>query len=185
MLLAMVILKRCRVSWLRILVLEWAEPSFLITFLVFSLVSPLQCLGIFGDAQSIKKAADRHAKFFLPHNSKSELKKRHAEDYLSSDRAKIAKPYSNATSPPQSLMGAYTSAQNQWTAGYGLQPQAWPPATQVQTQQWTPGFNQQVDYLFSMLLLNFLLKGWVSLRLFVESTRTLLFITCIALLYAE
>ncbi|KAJ6680784.1 PRE-MRNA-PROCESSING FACTOR 39 [Salix purpurea] len=68
------------------------------------------------------------------------------EDYLSSDRAKIAKPYSDATSPPQSLMGAYTSAQNQWTAGYGLQPQAWPPATQVQTQQWTPGFNQQVAY---------------------------------------
>ncbi|KAJ6343093.1 hypothetical protein OIU76_004935 [Salix suchowensis] len=103
-------------------------------------------LGIFGDAQSIKKAADWHAKFFLPHSSKSELKKRHAEDYLSSDRAKIAKPYSDATSPPQSLMGAYTSAQNQWTAGYGLQPQAWPPATQVQTQQWTPGFNQQVAY---------------------------------------
>ncbi|XP_034891480.1 pre-mRNA-processing factor 39-1 isoform X2 [Populus alba] len=106
----------------------------------------LEFLGIFGDAQSIKKAADRHAKFFLPHSSKSELKKRHAEDYLSSDREKIAKAYSDATSPAQSLMGAYASAQNQWTAGYGLQPQAWPPATQVQTQQWTPGYNQQAAY---------------------------------------
>ena len=125
----------------------------------FHWFSPYQFLGIFRDAQSIKKAADRHAKFFLPHSSKSELKKSDAEDYLSSDRAKIAKPYSDATSPPQSLMGAYTSTQNQWTAGYGLLPHAWPPATQVQTQQWTPGFNQQVDYLFSMLLFNFLLKG--------------------------
>ncbi|XP_061961590.1 pre-mRNA-processing factor 39-1-like isoform X2 [Populus nigra] len=106
----------------------------------------LEFLGIFGDAQSIKKAADRHTKFFLPHSSKSELKKRHAEDYLSSDREKIAKPYSDATSPAQSLMGAYASAQNQWTAGYGLQPQAWPPATQVQAQQWTPGYNQQAAY---------------------------------------
>ncbi|KAJ6339066.1 hypothetical protein OIU76_008516 [Salix suchowensis] len=53
----------------------------------------LEFLGTFGDAKSIKKAADRHAKFFLPHRSKSELKKRHAEDYLASDRAKMAKPY--------------------------------------------------------------------------------------------
>lgn len=106
----------------------------------------LEFLGIFGDAQSIKKAADRHAKFFLPHRSKSELKKRHAEDYLASDKAKMAKPYPDATSPAQSLMGAYASAQNQWTAGYGVQPQAWPPATQVQTQQWAPGYNQQAAY---------------------------------------
>ncbi|KAJ6680787.1 PRE-MRNA PROCESSING PROTEIN PRP39-RELATED [Salix purpurea] len=68
----------------------------------------LEFLGIFGDAQSIKKAVDRHAKFFLPHSSKLELKKNDAEDYLSSDREKIAKPYSDGTSPPQSLMGAYT-----------------------------------------------------------------------------
>ncbi|XP_034916148.1 pre-mRNA-processing factor 39-1 isoform X1 [Populus alba] len=106
----------------------------------------LEFLGIFGDAQSMKKAADRHAKFFLPHSSKSELKKRHAEDYLASDKAKMAKPYPDATSPAQSLMGAYASAQNQWTAGYGVQPQAWPPATQVQTQQWAPGYNQQAAY---------------------------------------
>lgn len=106
----------------------------------------LEFLGIFGDAQSMKKAADRHAKFFLPHRSKSELKKRHAEDYLASDKAKMAKPYPDATSPAQSLMGAYASAQNQWTAGYGVQPQAWPPATQVQTQQWAPGYNQQAAY---------------------------------------
>ena len=135
-------------SELRILVLEWAENliRFLIKLLyVFVVFLPLQFLGTFGDAQSIKKAADRHAKFFLPHRSKSELKKRHAEDYLTSDKAKMAKPYPDATSPAQSLMGAYASAQNQWTAGYGSQPQAWPPATQVQTQQWAQGYNQQVS----------------------------------------
>jgi len=138
-------------------VLEWAEPSYISHHisLCFCWFLLLQFLGIFGDAQSIKKAADRHAKFFLPHRSKSELKKRHAEDYLASDKAKMAKPYPDATSPAQSLMGAYASAQNQWTAGYGVQPQAWPPATQVQTQQWAPGYNQQVSCLFSMVLLKF------------------------------
>ncbi|KAI9181127.1 hypothetical protein LWI28_011751 [Acer negundo] len=35
----------------------------------------LEFLGLFGDTQSIKKAEDRHAKFFLPHRSMSELKK--------------------------------------------------------------------------------------------------------------
>ena len=75
----------------------------------------------------------------------------------------MAKPYPDATSPAQSLMGAYASAQNQWTAGYGVQPQAWPPATQVQTQQWAPGYNQQVSCLFSMVLLKFLLKDTSNL----------------------
>ncbi|XP_050208121.1 pre-mRNA-processing factor 39-1 isoform X2 [Mercurialis annua] len=102
----------------------------------------LEFLGMFGDAQSIKKADDRHAKLFLPHRSKSELKKRHAEDYLTSDKTKLAKPYGDDSSPAQSLIGAYPpSAQNQWAAGYGVQSQAWPPATQG--QQWTPGYGQQ------------------------------------------
>ncbi|XP_030934144.1 pre-mRNA-processing factor 39 isoform X1 [Quercus lobata] len=102
----------------------------------------LEFLNVFGDVQSIKKAEDRHAKLFLPHRSTSELKKRHAEDYLASDKAKIAKSYS-VPSPAQSLMGAYPSAQNQWTAGYGVQPQTWPPVTQAQGQQWAPGYTQQ------------------------------------------
>ncbi|KAJ9169671.1 hypothetical protein P3X46_017833 [Hevea brasiliensis] len=102
----------------------------------------LEFLGMFGDAQSIKKADDRHAKLFLPHRSKSELKKRHAEDYLVSDKTKLVKSYADAPSPAQSLMGAYPSTQNQWAAGYGLQPQAWPPVTQAQT----PGYGQQATY---------------------------------------
>lgn len=100
----------------------------------------LQFLGLFGDAQLIKKAEDRHARLFLPHRSTSELRKRHAEDFLASERAKMAKSYSGAPSPAQSLMGAYPSSQNPWAAGYGVQPQTWPPATQAQAQQW----NQQV-----------------------------------------
>ncbi|KAM5563320.1 pre-mRNA-processing factor 39 [Rosa sericea] len=104
----------------------------------------LEFLNLFGDAQSIKKAEDRHAKLFLLHRSTtSELKKRQAEDYLSSDKAKMAKSYSGVPSPAQSIMGAYPNAQNQWAAGYGVQPQAWPPATQAQGQQWTPGYTQQ------------------------------------------
>ncbi|WCJ38216.1 Pre-mRNA-processing factor 39-1 [Euphorbia peplus] len=106
----------------------------------------LEFLGMFGDAQSIKKADDRHAKLFLPHKSKSELKKRHAEDSLTSDKAKLARSYADTTSPAQSVMGAYPSTQNQWPAGYGAQPQAWPPATQAQAPQWTPGYAQPAGY---------------------------------------
>ncbi|KAG7984816.1 hypothetical protein I3843_04G179700 [Carya illinoinensis] len=102
----------------------------------------LEFLNVFGDAQSIKKAEDRHAKLFLPHQSTSELKKRHAEDFLASDKAKIARSYS-VPSPAQSLTGAYPSAQSQWTAGYGLQHQAWPAVTQGPVQQWAPGNTQQ------------------------------------------
>ncbi|XP_041006890.1 pre-mRNA-processing factor 39-like isoform X2 [Juglans microcarpa x Juglans regia] len=105
----------------------------------------LEFLNVFGDVQSIKKAEDRHAKLFLPHQSTSELKKRHAEDFLASDKAKIARSYS-VPSPAQSLMGAYPSAQSQWTAGYGLQHQAWPAVTQGPVQQWAPGNTQQAAY---------------------------------------
>lgn len=78
----------------------------------------------------------------------------------------MAKSYS-APSPAQSLMGAYPSAQNQWTAGYGVQPQAWPPATQAQGQQWAPGYTQQVDCYFLKLVYMYLYKlylfdmGWL------------------------
>ncbi|KAK1559606.1 hypothetical protein Q3G72_016325 [Acer saccharum] len=108
----------------------------------------LEFLGLFGDAQSIKKAEDRHAKYFLPHRSMSELKKRHADDFLASERAKLAKSYSGAPSPAQSLMGSYPSGQAPYTAGYGGQPQAWPPVTQPQpqAQQWNPGYGQQAAY---------------------------------------
>ncbi|KAL4351329.1 hypothetical protein GQ457_06G028590 [Hibiscus cannabinus] len=104
----------------------------------------LEFLSLFGDAQSIKKAEDRHAKLFLPNRPMSNLRKRHAEDFLSSDKTKMAKSYSGDPSPGQSLVGAYPNAQNQWPAGYGAQPQTWPPTTQAQT--WTPGYGQQAAY---------------------------------------
>ena len=94
----------------------------------------------FADAHSVKKAEDRHAKLFFVHKSTSESKKRHADDILQSDKAKLAK--SGYSSSP-SVMGAYQSTQNQWPAGYGAQPQAWPQATQAQAQNWNPAYPQQ------------------------------------------
>ncbi|KAL0459358.1 UNVERIFIED_CONTAM: Pre-processing factor 39 [Sesamum latifolium] len=104
----------------------------------------LEFLDLFGNAQSIKKADDRHAKLFLHHKSTAESRKRHSEDYLVSDRTKLAKSLSSTSAP--SVMGAYPSTQNQWAAGYGVQPQAWPQASQAQAQQWTPGYAQQAAY---------------------------------------
>ncbi|GFZ20190.1 tetratricopeptide repeat (TPR)-like superfamily protein [Actinidia rufa] len=103
-------------------------------------------LDLFGDAQSIKKADDRHAKLFLHHKSTPESKKRNAEDFLVSDKLKLAKSYSGVPTSAPSVMGAYPSSQNQWAAGYGLQPQAWPQATQAQGQQWNPAYTQQGSY---------------------------------------
>ncbi|KAL1834866.1 hypothetical protein ACET3Z_004517 [Daucus carota] len=100
----------------------------------------LEFLDHFADAHSVKKAEDRHAKLFFVHKSTSESKKRHADDVLQSDKAKLAK--SGYSSSP-SVMGAYQSTQNQWPAGYGAQPQAWPQATQAQAQNWNPAYPQQ------------------------------------------
>ncbi|KAL2321089.1 hypothetical protein Fmac_030058 [Flemingia macrophylla] len=104
----------------------------------------LEFLNLFGDVQSIKRAEDRHAKLFLPHRSMSELKKRHAEDFLASDKTKAARTYS-VQSPAQSVMGTYPNVQNQWT-NYGVQPQTWPPVTQAQGQQWAAGYTPQASY---------------------------------------
>lgn len=111
----------------------------------------LQFLNLFGDVQSIKKAEDRHAKLFISHKSTSELKKRLADDYLASEKAKMAKSYPSVASPAQSLMGVYPTGQNQWAASYGLQPQAWPPVAQAQGQQWAPGYTQSVRALLSFI----------------------------------
>ena len=83
---------------------------------------------------SVKKADYRHSKLFLNHRSTSVSKKRHAEDYLASDRTKLAKSLVSTSVP--SVQGAYPSTQNQWPAGYGVQPQTWPQAPQTQAQQW-------------------------------------------------
>ncbi|KAL3647698.1 hypothetical protein CASFOL_008666 [Castilleja foliolosa] len=104
----------------------------------------LEFLDLFGDAQATKKADNRHSKLFLHHKSTSESKKRHADDYLTSDRTKIAKSLTPTSAP--SVTGAYANTQNQWGAGYGVQPQAWPQASQTQPQQWNAGYAQQAAY---------------------------------------
>lgn len=101
----------------------------------------LEFLGLFGDVQSIKKANDRHARLFLRHRTSSESRKRHADDFLTSDKAKLAK-----SSAASSAVGVYPTAQNQWASGYGSQPQAWPQATQAQVQPHNPGYIQQAAY---------------------------------------
>ena len=100
----------------------------------------LQFLGLFGDVKTIKKAEDQHAKLFR--RSTSELRKRSADDFLSSDRTKMAKTY-NRTLPAQPV-----SAQAQWSGGYAAQPQACPQAQAAPAypQQWNPAYGQQVFY---------------------------------------
>ncbi|KAK2999910.1 hypothetical protein RJ639_022837, partial [Escallonia herrerae] len=100
----------------------------------------LEFLDYFGDPKSIKKADNRHAKLFLHHKSASESRKRHAEDALVSERARLARTGGVSSAP--SVMGAYPTAQNQWT----VQPQAWPQAAQAQGQQWNSGYTQQAAY---------------------------------------
>lgn len=105
----------------------------------------MQFLDLFGDAQSIKKADDRHAKLFLRNRTSSESKKRHAEDYLVSDKTKLSKAVAPAAAA--SVMGSYPGGQSQWPGGYSSQPQAWPQSTQTQAQQWNPAYTQQVKLL--------------------------------------
>ncbi|XP_039133935.1 pre-mRNA-processing factor 39 isoform X2 [Dioscorea cayenensis subsp. rotundata] len=108
----------------------------------------LEFLDLFGDAQSIKKAENRHSMLFLRQKGLSVSKKHHADDFLSSDRAKIAKTYANASSPGHSGAGAYLNAQTQWPAGYGQKAQAWPQTSQAQAQgqQWNPAYAPQAGY---------------------------------------
>ncbi|KAL7601288.1 hypothetical protein Lser_V15G27060 [Lactuca serriola] len=89
----------------------------------------LEFLDLFGDTQTIKKADNRHSKLFVHHKSATESKKRHMEGYLVSERAKLAK-----------TGGGSPGTHNQWPAGYGVQPQAWP---QAQGQQWPATYTQQ------------------------------------------
>ncbi|XP_042412843.1 pre-mRNA-processing factor 39-like isoform X6 [Zingiber officinale] len=96
----------------------------------------LEFLDLFGDAQSIKKASNRHALLFLRQKGLMISKKRHAEDFLASDNAKMVK---NFHEPGLSMLGAYPNAQSQWPASYGQATPAWPTATQPQTQ-WNPGY---------------------------------------------
>ncbi|CAN8311187.1 unnamed protein product [Cochlearia groenlandica] len=104
----------------------------------------IEILGLFGDVKSIKKAEDQHAKVFLPRRSTSELRKRSADDFLSSDRTKSAKSH-GGTPPAQPVSNVYPNAQTQWP---GAQPQTWPQAqaAPAQPQQWNPTYGQQAAY---------------------------------------
>lgn len=104
----------------------------------------LEFLDLFGDSQSIKKAEDRHTLLFLRQKSMSISKKRRADDFLASEKAKIAK---GAPLPGQSVMGAYPSSQNQWPAGFGQKAPSWPQGNpQAQGQTWNPGYPSQAGY---------------------------------------
>ncbi|KAG0462969.1 hypothetical protein HPP92_021445 [Vanilla planifolia] len=101
----------------------------------------LEFLDLFGDSQSIKKAEDRHALLFLRKKSISFSKKRHAEDFLTSDKAKMVK---SDPSPAQSVMGAYPNPQNHLPADYGQKVPSWPQGnTQAQGQPWNPSYQSQ------------------------------------------
>ncbi|MQL81326.1 hypothetical protein Taro_013792, partial [Colocasia esculenta] len=103
----------------------------------------MEFLDLFGDAQSIKKADTRHGMLFLRHKSTSISRKRRADDYLDSEKTKLAKTYMSSA---QSVMGAYPNAQNQWPAGYGNKPPTWPQVPPTQGQQWNPAYAPQAGY---------------------------------------
>uniref|UniRef100_A0A803M969 Pre-mRNA-processing factor 39 n=1 Tax=Chenopodium quinoa TaxID=63459 RepID=A0A803M969_CHEQI len=103
----------------------------------------MEFLDLFGDVQSLKKAKDRHAKLFLRHRRPSESRKRSADDFLTSDKAKLAKSYSGV---PSTAPATYSAAQTQWAAGYGTQAQPWPQAAQTAGQPYNSTYPQQAAY---------------------------------------
>lgn len=129
------------------------SPDVIASVLFLNFLFPLQFLDLFGDAQTIKKADTRHCMLFLRHRSFSISRKRHAEDYLDSEKAKLAKTYMSSA---QSVMGAYPNAQAQWPAGYGTKPSTWPQAPAAQGQQWNPAYGQQVGLFSCVPVLNYL-----------------------------
>lgn len=68
-------------------------------------------------------------------------KKRHAEEFLASENAKMAKNFPEAG---QSAVGGYPNVQGQWPAGYAQAAPAWPMVAQPQTQ-WNPGYASHVS----------------------------------------
>ncbi|KAH9610318.1 hypothetical protein KSS87_008671 [Heliosperma pusillum] len=106
----------------------------------------LEFLDLFGDIKTIKKAKDRHVRLFSRHRSSSESRKRHADDFLSSDKAKLAKSYVEVPSTATPGGVAYPATQNQWPSGYAAQPQSWPQGAQAQGQPYNATYPQQPTY---------------------------------------
>ncbi|KAJ6790836.1 pre-mRNA-processing factor 39 isoform X1 [Iris pallida] len=105
----------------------------------------MEFLDLFGDAQSIKKADNRHANLFSLHKRSFGSKKRKADGFLASEKEKVSRTDTNVPSSDQSMMGTYHNAQNQWSSGYG-QIQSWPQNAQTQVQPWDPGYTPQSGY---------------------------------------
>ncbi|KAH0854870.1 LOW QUALITY PROTEIN: hypothetical protein HID58_031354, partial [Brassica napus] len=97
----------------------------------------IEFLGLFGDVESIKRRKiDIVSSFYL---TGAELKKRSADEFLSSDRTKLAKTY-NETAPAQPVSNAYPNAPAQWSGASSL---ATTTSTPAQPQQWNPAYGQQ------------------------------------------
>jgi pre-mRNA-processing factor 39 len=92
----------------------------------------LEFLDLFGDAKSIKKALTRHTGLFSSKRSILTTKKRKADDYMVSDRDKMAK-----TGVAHPVMGTDPNAPN---------PPVWPATSGASGQQWGAAYPPQAAY---------------------------------------
>uniref|UniRef100_J3LLA6 Suppressor of forked domain-containing protein n=1 Tax=Oryza brachyantha TaxID=4533 RepID=J3LLA6_ORYBR len=93
----------------------------------------LEFLDLFGDAQAIKKATNRHIAHFSRKRSILLSKKRRADDAIISDREKMART-GDVTQP---IVGNDPNAPN---------PPVWPPTSEASGQQWGAAYAPQATY---------------------------------------
>lgn len=139
------------------------------------LLNKLQFLDFFGDNESIKKANNRHVMLFSRQRSVLLTRKRSADDFLLSDRAKVSK-IEQTQVQAQSLVGTYSNPQAgatiQWPTAYAqktpaqvaapapapttapsLNPVAAPAATAAApAAAWAPSYPAQVPLHFNKFM---------------------------------
>ncbi|EEE58564.1 hypothetical protein OsJ_09874 [Oryza sativa Japonica Group] len=93
----------------------------------------LEFLDLFGDAQAIKKATNRHLTHFSRKRSMLSSKKRRADDVIMSDRDKLAR-IGDGTQP---VVGTDPNAHN---------PPVWPATSEASGQQWGAAYAPQATY---------------------------------------
>ncbi|KAL5219139.1 hypothetical protein ABZP36_019823 [Zizania latifolia] len=93
----------------------------------------LEFLDLFGDAQAIKKATNRHIALFSRKRSVLSSKKRRADDPIMSDRDKLART-GDGTQP---IVGTDPNAPN---------PPVWPVTSEASGQQWGAAYAPQAAY---------------------------------------
>lgn len=93
----------------------------------------LEFLDLFGDAQAIKKATNRHLTHFSWKRSMLSSKKRRADDVIMSDRDKLAR-IGDGTQP---VVGTDPNAHN---------PPVWPATSEASGQQWGAAYAPQATY---------------------------------------